>query len=57
MVKKKGGTPMEQPPCAHHWIIDNLDLGKCRKCGAVKDFRKLQAKKPNQFKLALRGTK
>ena len=24
--------------CIQYWIIDNRDVGRCRYCGAVKDF-------------------
>ncbi len=26
--------------CVHHWIIDSNNVGRCIKCGAVKDFGK-----------------
>ena len=26
--------------CIHHWIIDGNNVGRCIKCGAVKDFGK-----------------
>ncbi len=28
--------------CVHHWIIDSENIGRCRKCPAVRDFGKLQ---------------
>ena len=28
------------PP--HYWVIDSEDIGRCKYCPAVKDFRKLQ---------------
>ncbi len=28
--------------CVHFWLVDGLDIGRCRKCHAVKDFRALQ---------------
>ena len=28
--------------CIHYWVIDCNDVGVCRCCGEVKDFRKLQ---------------
>ncbi|GAH96265.1 unnamed protein product [marine sediment metagenome] len=28
----------------HYWIIDSEDIGRCKYCPAVKDFRKLQKK-------------
>ncbi|GAJ04299.1 unnamed protein product, partial [marine sediment metagenome] len=30
--------------CIHYWIIDSKDVGRCKRCGKVKDFRKLQEK-------------
>jgi hypothetical protein len=27
--------------CVHHWIIDNENKGRCRKCGEERDFGKL----------------
>jgi hypothetical protein len=27
--------------CVHHWIIDRDNVGRCVKCGEVKDFGKL----------------
>ncbi|MDD4985440.1 MAG: hypothetical protein PHQ43_06575 [Dehalococcoidales bacterium] len=29
--------------CVHQWLIDNSIVGRCKKCGTVKDFGKLQA--------------
>jgi len=30
-------------PCRHHWVIEtpsgSLSLGRCRRCGAVREFR------------------
>ncbi|GAH57127.1 unnamed protein product [marine sediment metagenome] len=26
----------------HHWLIDCHDQGKCKTCGATRDFKKLQ---------------
>jgi len=31
-------------PCVHHWVIDDHDIGTCKKCGEVKDFGRLLAK-------------
>ena len=28
----------------HHWIIDEFNVGRCIKCGAVKDFGALMKK-------------
>ena len=30
--------------CVRHWIIDKDNVGRCVKCGAVKDFGKLLGK-------------
>jgi len=30
--------------CIHHWMIDENNIGTCKKCGDVKDFRTLLAK-------------
>lgn len=41
-------TALETPECPpHFWDIDYLGVGTCRKCGAVKDFRKLQSQHEN----------
>ncbi|MBA7499241.1 hypothetical protein ES704_01981 [subsurface metagenome] len=32
----------QEAKCAHHWIIDNNDIGVCKYCKGVKDFSKLQ---------------
>lgn len=29
---------MANKQCIHYWILDNKDVGRCRYCGAVKDF-------------------
>jgi hypothetical protein len=28
--------------CIHYWVLDCHDLGICRKCAAVKNFRELR---------------
>ena len=30
------------PP--HHWVIDNFNVGRCLRCGAVRDFGALMNK-------------
>ena len=35
---------MPETPCVHHWLIDLCNKGVCKKCGATRDFRKLQQK-------------
>jgi len=31
--------------CVHHWVIDRNNVGRCVKCGVVRDFGKLLEKK------------
>ena len=33
--------------CVHYWYIDSEDKGKCKKCGAIRDFGALLARKRN----------
>ena len=33
--------------CVHHWVIDDLNVGRCKKCPAVKDFDALMNKDKN----------
>ena len=28
--------------CVHWWIIKNYSLGRCKKCGAIRDFEELR---------------
>jgi hypothetical protein len=28
--------------CVHYWVLDCHDMGVCRKCAIVKDFRELR---------------
>ncbi len=37
--------------CVHYWFIDSYDVGRCRKCGRVKDFGRL-LEKERQEKMA-----
>lgn len=30
--------------CVHHWVINNRDVGTCRKCGEVRDFAAARSK-------------
>lgn len=32
---------MAMTGCIHHWLVDIHNVGRCRKCGAMKDFGKL----------------
>jgi len=29
---------MGDKQCIHYWIVDNMNVGRCRYCGAVEDF-------------------
>ena len=33
--------------CVHHWVIDEFNVGRCKKCPAVKDFGALMNKDKN----------
>ncbi len=39
VTELNGDEGMSDKQCIHYWIIDNRDVGRCRYCGAVKDFR------------------
>jgi hypothetical protein len=28
--------------CVHWWIIGDYSVGRCKKCGAIRDFEKLR---------------
>lgn len=30
--------------CLHYWIIDGVNVGQCKYCGAIKDFGRLLSK-------------
>jgi len=58
MPNKKNGKN-GTPPCvdgtkAHHWIINNLNIGRCTKCGLVKDFSDRKTKGRNVPDLMMR---
>lgn len=38
---------MSNEQCIHHWVIDELNVGRCKKCPAVKDFGALLNKDKN----------
>ncbi len=40
-----------QEQCIHYWMIDRYDVGRCIKCGAVKDFRSYGGEKVPRTKL------
>jgi hypothetical protein len=35
--------PYEKKTCVHHWMIDNKNIGRCKKCGEIRDFKKVEA--------------
>jgi hypothetical protein len=36
---KRTGKLVPAPPCPpHYWVIDSSNVGRCRKCGEIKDF-------------------
>ena len=37
-MEKGKQTLDEHKACIHHWVIDERNLGVCRKCGAGKQF-------------------
>jgi len=42
---------------AHYWIIDSRDIGRCKYCGAIKDFGRALARWSRRHREpALRGT-
>ena len=42
MIERRGRLH-EKGQCIHHWVIDENDVGTCKKCGEVRDFRALLA--------------
>ena len=28
--------------CVHYWIIEKYSIGRCKKCGAIRDFEELR---------------
>ena len=38
----------------HHWVIDSQGIGRCRECGAVKDFGTLQEKEAKASDIAVK---
>ena len=47
-MKRSCGIKVTVAECTHYWIIDYRDIGRCKYCGAVRDFgeqlRKLSGK-------------
>lgn len=48
---------MKKGACIHHWMISDHNFGRCKKCGATKDFAKLQEKRRNRQISLVRGAK
>ena len=50
--KKSSPKPREfkSKSCVHHWVIDQVDQGVCRRCGAKRDFRALQERELHRRK-------
>ncbi|MCX8126762.1 MAG: hypothetical protein N3E40_06480 [Dehalococcoidia bacterium] len=46
---------MTADKCVHYWLINSSNVGRCCKCGEVKDFGKLleesDGKKKGKFQL------
>ncbi len=40
--------------CIHHWLIDARDIGRCQKCGQVRDFCRLMTKEHEKNTTGLR---
>jgi hypothetical protein len=41
--------------CVHWWIIGDYLIGRCKKCGATRDFEKLR--REEQTRMAIRKEK
>ncbi len=39
-----GQAQMSNEQCVHHWVVDELNVGRCKNCPAVKDFDALMNK-------------
>ncbi|MBA7709814.1 hypothetical protein ES703_118740 [subsurface metagenome] len=35
---------MSNEQCVHHWVVDEFNVGRCIRCGAVRDFGALMNK-------------
>jgi hypothetical protein len=40
--ERKGDNMILNSRCVHWWIIENNLVGRCKKCGAIRDFEKLR---------------
>ena len=46
----KGNVPRNKKgQCVHHWMIDNNNVGTCKKCGEVRDFGVLLTEKSKRL--------
>lgn len=54
-MKRSRGRPRKvpTPPCVHHWMIDSLNVGKCKLCGQVKDFGALPLASSPKFRMQI----
>ena len=51
-------TALETENCPpHHYDLDSEEKGPCRKCGAFKDFRKLQRRVGKSVHLLAKASK
>ncbi len=37
--------------CIYHWLIDACNVGRCQKCGRVRDFARLLRKESGKKKV------
>ena len=35
--------------CVHYWVINDRDVGTCRKCGEVRDFAAARSKRDREL--------
>jgi hypothetical protein len=47
---KTEAVNMVEPTCVHWWIIGDYLVGRCKKCGATKDFQKLREAEQERHK-------
>jgi hypothetical protein len=47
---KRTGSTGSPPSCPHHWMINSDNVGTCKLCGLVRDFRLLQEQDVNRRK-------
>ena len=45
---------MLEKGCVHYWIVDEHGVGRCRECGAVRDFGTLQEKEAKASDIAVK---